>query len=91
VARALPAPSKLHLFYATEAKASPHPMGWQLLLPMDQIVIVPVPGTHSSVMEPPHIQHLGRAVSEALMQSVVAEVLRESPTVTAPTPELSSP
>jgi thioesterase domain-containing protein/aryl carrier-like protein len=91
VARALPAPSKLHLFYATEAKASPHPMGWQLLLPMDQIVIVPVPGTHSSVMEPPHIQHLGRAVSEALMQSVVAEVLRESPTVTAPTPALSSP
>lgn len=68
-ARALPAPSKLHVFYATEGTAPPHPMGWQRLLPLDQIVIVPVPGTHTSLVEPMHIEHVGRAVSEALRQT----------------------
>jgi thioesterase domain-containing protein len=68
-ARALPAPLKLHLFYATEGTAPPHPMGWQELLPFDQIVVVPVPGTHNSLIEPPHIKHVGRAVSEALRQT----------------------
>jgi thioesterase domain-containing protein/aryl carrier-like protein len=67
-ARALPAPLKLHVFYATERKAPPHPMGWQELLPLDQIVVVPIPGTHTSMMEPPHIGHVGRAVSEGLLQ-----------------------
>jgi amino acid adenylation domain-containing protein len=68
-ARALPAPLKLHVFYATEGTAPPHPMGWQELLPLNQIIVVPVPGTHTSMMEPPHIGHVGRAVSEALRQS----------------------
>ena len=68
-ARALPAPLKLHLFYATEETAPPHAMGWQQLLPVDQIVIVPVPGTHNSLIELPHIKHVSRAVSEALRQT----------------------
>jgi amino acid adenylation domain-containing protein len=64
--RALPAPLKLHVFYATEGTAPQHPMGWQELMPSDQLVVVPVPGTHTSMMEPPHIGHVGRAVSQAL-------------------------
>jgi amino acid adenylation domain-containing protein len=68
-ARVLPAPLKLHVFYATEGTAPPHPMGWQELLPLDQIVVVPVSGTHTSMMEPPHIWHVGRTVSEALRQT----------------------
>jgi amino acid adenylation domain-containing protein len=68
-ARPLPAPWKLHAFYATEDTAPAHPMGWQQLLPLDQIVVVPVPGTHMSLIEPPHIGHVGHEVSEALRQS----------------------
>ena len=41
------------------------------MLPMDQIVVVPVPGTHTSLVEPPHIEHVGRAVSEALRQTAL--------------------
>jgi arthrofactin-type cyclic lipopeptide synthetase C len=68
-ARTLPAPLKVHVFYATEGAAPPHPMGWQELLPLDQIVVVPIPGTHGSLIEPPHIGHVGRAVSEAMRPS----------------------
>jgi amino acid adenylation domain-containing protein len=68
-ARALPAPLQLHLFYATEGTAPPNAMGWQQLLPLDQVLVVPIPGKHTSIMEPPHIGHVGRAVSEALRQT----------------------
>jgi amino acid adenylation domain-containing protein len=80
-ARALPDPLKLHLFYATEGTAAPHPMGWQEVLPLDQIVVVPVPGTHTSMVEPGHIEQLGRTVSKALQQARTA---------TASVPELYS-
>jgi amino acid adenylation domain-containing protein len=68
-ALALPAPMKLHVFNAVGEVAPPHPLGWDQLLPLDQIVLVPVPGTHTSMMEPPCIGHVGRAVSEALRQT----------------------
>jgi thioesterase domain-containing protein len=73
-ARALPAPLKLHVFYATEGTAPPHPLGWQQLLPLDEIIILPVPGTHTSLMEPPHIEHVSRAVSQALRHARSASV-----------------
>jgi arthrofactin-type cyclic lipopeptide synthetase C len=76
----LPAPLKLHVFYATEGTAPPNPMGWQELLPLDQIAVIPVPGTHTSIVEPGHIEHVGRAVSKAL---------RESRAATASSTELS--
>jgi amino acid adenylation domain-containing protein len=68
-ARPFPAPLKLHLFYATEGAPPPNAMGWQELLPLDQVLVVPVPGKHTTIMEPPHIQHVGRAVSEGLRQA----------------------
>jgi thioesterase domain-containing protein/aryl carrier-like protein len=67
-ARALPAHMKLHIFYATEEAAAPHPMGWQQLLPMDQLIVIGVPGTHASLIKPPHIEHVGRTVSTALRE-----------------------
>jgi thioesterase domain-containing protein/aryl carrier-like protein len=67
-ARALPAHVKLHIFYATEEAAAPHPKGWQQLLPMDQIIVVGVPGTHASLIHPPHIKHVGQAVSASMLE-----------------------
>ncbi len=62
----LPAPLKLHLFHATEESDPPGPMGWDRLVPLAQIEVVPVPGTHTSMVESPHITSLGREVSQAL-------------------------
>jgi thioesterase domain-containing protein/aryl carrier-like protein len=68
-ALALPAPMKLHVFNAVGDVAPPYPLGWDQMLPLDQIVVVPVPGTHTSMMEPPCIAQLGLSVSEALRQT----------------------
>ncbi|MBW8832126.1 MAG: amino acid adenylation domain-containing protein, partial [Burkholderiales bacterium] len=62
----LPAPLKLHLFYATEEAQLPPPLGWDRLLSSEQVDVVPVAGTHMSMMQPPHITALGRAISQAL-------------------------
>jgi amino acid adenylation domain-containing protein len=66
MAQPLPAPLRLHLFYATQDAPPPHALGWDRLLPLEQIAIVPVPGTHTSMIGPDHIGELGRAVSQAL-------------------------
>jgi thioesterase domain-containing protein len=62
----LPAPLKLHLFYATEEAQLPPPLGWDRLLSSEQVDVVPVAGTHMSMMKPPNINALGRAISQAL-------------------------
>jgi amino acid adenylation domain-containing protein len=64
--RPLPAPLKLHLFYATEEAQLPPPLGWDRLLSSEQVEVVPVGGTHMSMMKPPHLTALGRAISQAL-------------------------
>ncbi len=66
LAQPLPAPLKLHLFYATEEAKPPQPLAWDRLLPLDRINVIPVPGTHSSMVGLAHIGELGRAVSQAL-------------------------
>ncbi len=66
LAQPLPAPSKLHLFHATGEEDPPHSLKWNRLLPLEQIEVVPVPGTHASLMEVPHIAALGRILSQAL-------------------------
>ncbi len=67
----LPGALKLHLFQAMEGTPAPTPglMKWDQLLPAGQIEVVPVPGTHSTVLEPAHIGDVVRAVSRSLPAS----------------------
>jgi amino acid adenylation domain-containing protein len=64
-------PILLHLFVARDsevlAAASPH-RNWETVLPVEQIRLLPVPGTHLSMMESPQIEALGDAISQTLRQ-----------------------
>ena len=61
-----PIPIPLYLFTTgnTDLLAN-----WDLVLPVEQIRLIPVPGTHISMMRPPHVASLGAAISEALRQT----------------------
>jgi thioesterase domain-containing protein len=66
----LPIPIPIHLFKAMEEDPSRDVhLGWAKVLPKSQICIIQVPGTHSSVMFPPHIETLGKALSIVLQQA----------------------
>jgi thioesterase domain-containing protein len=70
IAYSLPIP--LHLFAAEDAEfaADVHSLHfWEMVLPMEQIQLISVPGNHQSMMEPPHIASLGEALSRALRQA----------------------
>jgi arthrofactin-type cyclic lipopeptide synthetase C len=77
-----PIPIPIHLFRAEETSngdgADSHYNYWEMALPMEMIRLIPVPGTHLSMMEPPHVASLGEAISHAM-----------SPTL-APTPALKN-
>ena len=59
---------KLHVFRATALDSRPpaHVPGWHRLLSSAQTECVPVPGTRTSMREPPHLAGLGRMVGKAL-------------------------
>jgi arthrofactin-type cyclic lipopeptide synthetase C len=40
-----------------------------MVLPAEQIRVIPVPGNHLTMMEPPHIGSLGEAISRTLLQA----------------------
>jgi arthrofactin-type cyclic lipopeptide synthetase C len=65
---ALPVP--VHLFSAmerpTELSRRSVSLGWEAALAPGQLRQIDVPGDHQSMMQAPHIQALGRAMSEAL-------------------------
>jgi thioesterase domain-containing protein/aryl carrier-like protein len=68
VAHLIPIP--MHLFAAEDGDTLPNPLhNWELALPAEQIRLMPVPGTHQSIMAPPHIASLGEALSLALRQA----------------------
>ncbi|WP_458368259.1 amino acid adenylation domain-containing protein [Pseudomonas lijiangensis] len=65
-----PIPVPVHLFVAAEraADAPLHDgnLGWEAVLPVTQLRCISVPGDHQTMMEVPHIQVLGEAISAAL-------------------------
>ncbi|PRC06965.1 non-ribosomal peptide synthetase, partial [Pseudomonas poae] len=65
-----PLPIGLHLFSAkerpTELSRRSVSLGWEDALAPGQLHQREVPGDHQSMMQAPHIQALGRAISEAL-------------------------
>jgi amino acid adenylation domain-containing protein len=66
-----PLPIPVHLFSAeqrpTELSRRSRALGWDAVLAPGQLRQVQVPGDHQSMMQAPHIQGLGRAMSVALL------------------------
>ena len=65
-------PILLHLFAAEDAESEGevHPLrNWEMVMPLDNIRLISVPGNHRSMMEPPNIASLGKALSLALRQT----------------------
>jgi thioesterase domain-containing protein len=63
---ARPIPPPLHLFIAESNKAEAPLLGWKGVLPETQILSIPVPGTHLSMMMTPNVVTLGRLLSQAI-------------------------
>ena len=68
-------PGPIHLFRATDYQSHGRDghLGWAKVLPETDIRVIPVPGTHFSMMLPPQIERLGRSLSEALGQASAAK------------------
>jgi thioesterase domain-containing protein len=70
----LPIPIPIYLFRAMDQKdttlARDAHLGWAQVLPEEQIRVIPVPGTHQSMMLAPQIDVLARSLSDAIRQSV---------------------
>ena len=74
-----PIPVLIHLFAARDRDAEPadESLGWRAALPDQPVRVVTVPGTHFTLMSPPHIEVLGRAVSAAISQETLAAVTED--------------
>jgi amino acid adenylation domain-containing protein len=70
---ALPIPIYLFKAMDKEDPAGDDHLGWAKALPQAQIRVIPVPGTHVSIMETPQIEVLGRSLSDAIGQASVAK------------------
>jgi thioesterase domain-containing protein/aryl carrier-like protein len=69
----LSVPISLHLFKAMDERENTpfyqdEYLGWNQVVPESQIHVVPVPGTHVSLMQAPQNENLGKALSTALSQ-----------------------
>ena len=69
-----PIPIPIYLFRAMDEIDDVRParddyLGWTELLPKAQIRVIPVPGTHYSMVQPPQIEMLGRSLSAAMRQA----------------------
>ncbi|MDE9445560.1 amino acid adenylation domain-containing protein [Xenorhabdus bovienii] len=55
------------LFRATEENdQSSHALGWEAVIPKERLTVVPINGSHESIMELPHIQDVGKALLSAM-------------------------
>ena len=59
-------PSSVHLFTAQESHSPDTSLGWNTLFPEDLLHILPVPGTHYSMIRSPQVEILGRSLSDAI-------------------------
>ncbi|MGY2402552.1 amino acid adenylation domain-containing protein [Pseudomonas sp. SDO5271_S396] len=78
-----PLPVPVHLFSAaerpTELSRRSQSLGWSDALAPGQLRQVEVPGDHQSMMQAPHIQALGRAISDALTTSAPVQEAAHQP------------
>ena len=62
-------PIPIHLF-AAQGDSHPEALrGWDQLLPESQIRLIPVMGTHASMMTAPYVEPLGKILSRAIKES----------------------
>ncbi|HEU4561488.1 MAG TPA: amino acid adenylation domain-containing protein [Longimicrobium sp.] len=61
-----PLPVAVHLFPAQQSTDPDPSHGWQATLPATRLQVVPVPGTHLSMMQAPNAATLGEALSRAI-------------------------
>jgi thioesterase domain-containing protein len=69
-ARQIPIP--VHLFVAQEGGRGNPSNGWSLVVPKNQLRVIPVSGTHLSMMRSPHIETLGRSLSQAIRNAAAS-------------------
>jgi amino acid adenylation domain-containing protein len=74
----LPIPIPFYLFRALDerddaTRARDTHLGWAQVLPQAQVRVIPVPGTHYSMMSPPQIDVLGKSLTDAMRQAGVAK------------------
>jgi len=66
---AQPIPIPIYLF-AAQGEEHAHPLRrWDTVLPQNQIHVIPVPGTHQSMMQDQNIEVLGKALSFAIRKA----------------------
>ncbi len=70
--RPRPLPAALHLFRVSDDK--PLQLGWDSVVAPSDIHIIPVAGSHMSMVSPPHVSVLGEALNQALGRSVEGQV-----------------
>ncbi|MCL7422702.1 MAG: amino acid adenylation domain-containing protein [Methylobacter sp.] len=70
-ARKLPIP--IHLYATSEHAGESLFRNWDSVLPEQQIRLIPVTGSHQTMMELPHIESLGAALSTSIREASAAE------------------
>ena len=64
----------MHLFAAQEGGRGNPSNGWSLVVPKNQLRVIPVPGTHLSLMRSPHIETVGRRLSQAIRNAAASSI-----------------
>ncbi|WP_198016837.1 non-ribosomal peptide synthetase [Rubidibacter lacunae] len=61
-----PIPIPLHLFGAIEDAEAGRSGGWETVISKEHIHVIPVPGNHWTMMDPPNVSCLGESLSKSL-------------------------
>jgi thioesterase domain-containing protein len=61
-----PLPIPTHLFVAQGNNATDPSLGWDAVVPEGLLRMIPVPGTHFSMMSEPHLKTVAQSLSQAL-------------------------
>jgi amino acid adenylation domain-containing protein len=64
-----PLPVRLSLFVATQESRSDTTLGWSALMG-DRLTVVPINGTHFTIVEEPNVRDLASAISKALLTQI---------------------
>ncbi len=65
----------IHL-YATTEQAEEYPFrNWDSVLPKQQIRLIPVTGSHQTMMESPHVESLGAALSTSIREASAGKLM----------------
>jgi thioesterase domain-containing protein/aryl carrier-like protein len=69
-----PIPIAIHLFRAIEQPdTQDSSLGWTNILPKEQVQVIPVPGTHKTIVESPHVEKLGELLSAVVKKASAAK------------------